>query len=85
MMNATHCQYSESNSLPYFAHRELLTEAERELTAFLFAVTEVHGPHCVSKAAEHWMRALSTASLPNPASKECFRGVTFSAVASFCN
>jgi hypothetical protein len=85
MMNAAQSQYSESNSFPCFAHVELLTEAEKEFTAFLFAVTEVHGPQCVSNAAEHWIQALNAASLPYPASKECFRSVTFSAVVSLCN
>jgi hypothetical protein len=60
----------------------LFRDAERELSAFLSAVTEVHGPQCVSTAASHWMRALDDVCLSNSASGECFRKVTLAAAVS---
>jgi len=60
----------------------LIKEAERELSAFLTAVTEVHGPQCATTAAKHWMQAFEDICMPNLASKECFRRVTFAAVAT---
>jgi hypothetical protein len=60
----------------------LFKEAEEELSAFLSAVTKTHGPECVTTAAKHWIQALEKAYLPNAPSKECFRKVTFAAVAS---
>jgi len=45
--------------------RSKKTEAERELTACLIAVKEVHGPHSVKMAAEHWIEALDEIFLSN--------------------
>ena len=78
-------QHFEPKTVSCSANTSLFTEAERELAAFLSAVTEVHGPQCVTKATEHWMRALEDIYLPSLGSKECFRRVTFAAVASLCH
>jgi hypothetical protein len=73
-----------SQSVPSPACADLLTEAERELTAYLTAVKEVHGLHSVNNAIEHWMQALDQISMSGLASKESFRKVTFSAVSALC-
>jgi len=63
----------------------LFAEAEKELSAFLAAVAQVHGPHHVTAAAKHWIYALDDAHLTDAASEECFRRVTYSAVVSLCH
>ena len=75
----------EPQSVPCSTYAELVTEAERELTAYLIAVKEVHGPHSVNIAAEHWMRALDEICLTNLNPKESFRRVTFFAVSTLCH
>ena len=60
----------------------VFAEAEKELSAFLTAVTAVHGEECVTTAAKHWMLALEQVCPPAFASKECFRKVTLSAAVS---
>lgn len=78
-------QHDASQSVPSSSCADLVTEAERELTAFLIAVKEVHGLHRVNIALEHWMQALNQVSLSSLASKESFRKVTFSAVSALCH
>ena len=63
----------------------MVTEAERELSAYLLAVKEVHGPQSVNMAAEHWMNALNEICLSKTTAKEPFRVVTYSALSSFCH
>ena len=74
-----------SQSVPSPACADLVTEAERELTAFLIAVKEVHGLRSVNIAIEHWMQALDQICLSSLASRESFRKVTFSAVSALCH
>jgi 3-dehydroquinate dehydratase len=75
----------EQQSAPCSTYADLVTEAEREMTAYLIAVKEIHGPHSVNIAAEHWIQALNEICLSNLKSKESFRRVTFSAVSTLCH
>ncbi len=77
-------QNHKAQSIPCSNFTDLVTEAERELTAYLIAVKEVHGPHSVNMAAEHWMQALDEICLSNLNPKESFRRVTFSAISTLC-
>jgi hypothetical protein len=61
----------------------LFAEAEKELAAFLSAVTAVHGQQHALAAAKHWMRALEDVCPPAFPSRECFRKVTLAAAVSF--
>jgi hypothetical protein len=72
-------------AIPCHATAGLLTEAERELAAFLSAVTAVHGQQYAMTAAKHWMRALEDVCPPAFPSNECFRKVTLAAAVSLCN
>jgi len=69
-------------TVPCTASAVLISEAEREFSAFLSAAAQVSGPHSVAKAAEHWLQAFDGMHLPRKASSECFRGITVSAVIS---
>ena len=75
-------QEVEQQSSPSFSCVDLVTEAERELTSYLFAVKEVLGPESVNMAAERWMQALDDISFSNLAAKEPYRRVTYSAVST---
>ena len=78
-------QEVEQQSSPSLSCVDLLTEAERELTSYLFAVKEVLGPESVNMAAERWMQALDDISFSNLAAKEPYRRVTYSAVSTLCH
>ncbi|MGA2886650.1 MAG: hypothetical protein ABSE51_01260 [Terracidiphilus sp.] len=78
-------QHLGQKLVPCRANVALITEAEKELSAFLLAVTEVHGPQCAAVAAMHWMQAFENICLPSLASKECFRRVIVAAVISVCH
>jgi hypothetical protein len=75
----------ELQSIPCSDAADLVTEAERELAAYLLAVKEVHGPNSVNMAAEHWMKALDEICLIKTTAKEPFRVVTYSALSMFCH
>jgi hypothetical protein len=64
---------------------DLITEAEKELTAYLSAVKEVLGPESVNMAAERWLQALDEMCFSNLATKEPYRRVTYSAVSTLCH
>ena len=64
---------------------DLITEAEKELTAYMFAVKEVLGPESVNMAAERWMQALDEMCFSNLTTKEPYRRVTYSAVSTLCH
>jgi hypothetical protein len=76
-------QYVAPKTFPCHPDARFLTEAEREMSAFLSAVTEVHGQQCVTTAADHWIRAFEEVCPPTFASRECFRKVTLAAIVSF--
>jgi len=78
-------QNYKPQSAPCSTYADLVTEAERELTAYLIAVKEIHGLHSVHIAAEHWMQALDEICLSNLNPKESFRRVTFFAVSTLCH
>ena len=78
-------QEVEQQSSPSLSCVDLLTEAERELTSYLFAVKEVLGPESVNMAAERWMQALDDICISNLAAKEPYRRVTYSAVSTLCH
>lgn len=78
-------QNYKPQSAPCSTYADLVTEAERELTAYLTAVKEIHGLHSVNIAAEHWIQALDEICLSNLNPKESFRRVTFSAVSTLCH
>jgi len=60
---------------------ELMTLAERELAAFVGAVTELCGPQRAGLAADVWLHELeSLAALPGPTSRD-WRRVTVAALA----
>ena len=80
MMNAL--QEVEEQLAPSVSCIDLVTEAERELTAYLFAVKEVLGPESVNMAAERWIQALDEICFSNLAAKEPYRRVTYSAVST---
>lgn len=82
-MNAL--QEVEPQSVPSSTCVDMVTEAERELTAYLFAVKEVLGPESVNMAAERWMQALDEICFSNLAAKEPYRRVTYSAVYTLCH
>jgi hypothetical protein len=69
-------------TIPCHPNAGLLAEAEKELSAFLSAVTAVHGQQHVMPAAKHWMQALEDVCPPTFASRECFRKVTRAAAVS---
>ena len=75
----------EPQSIPCSDTPDMVTEAERELAAYLLAVKEVHGPQSVNIAAEHWMKALDGMCLSITTAKRPFRAVTYSALSSFCH
>jgi hypothetical protein len=77
-------QCYEVLAIPISACAGLVTEAGRELAAFLFAVKEVHGSHCVNIAAEHWMQALDKIHLSKVKSQESFQGAELSAASTLC-
>ena len=60
--------------------RELMTMAERELSAFFSAVTELFGPEQAEVSAEDWLREL-TASDHLPTSIREWRTLTVAAAA----
>jgi hypothetical protein len=70
-------QIRESQSASCSTYADLVTEAERELTAYLIAVKEIHGLHSVNMAAEHWFQALDEICLSNLNPKEPFQGLHF--------
>jgi hypothetical protein len=80
MMNVE--EYVAPMTISYFSDAGLITEAEKELSAFLSAVNAIQGSQFVNRAARQWMGALEDASLPTFASKNCFRKVTLAAAAS---
>ena len=59
---------------------DLKTMAERELSAFLSAVTELYGPEQAEASAEDWLRELM-ASNGLPASTREWRALTIAAAA----
>jgi hypothetical protein len=67
---------------PCLANAGLFMEAEKELSSFLSAVTQIHGEQYVTAAAKHWIQSLDKVYLPTLTSKECFRKVTLEAVAT---
>jgi hypothetical protein len=75
-------EYVPPRTIPCPPNARLFMEAEKELSAFLSAVTEVHGEHCVMTAAKHWMQAFEDACPPAFPSRECFRKITLAAAVS---
>ena len=75
-------EYVAPRTIPQALNAGVFAEAEKELSAFLSAVTAVHGQQCVTTAAKHWMLALEEVCPPSFASGGCFRKVTFAAAAS---
>jgi hypothetical protein len=67
---------------PCVANAGLFLEAEKELAAFLSAVTQIHGAKYVSAAAKHWIQSLDKVYVPSLVSKECFRKVTIETAAA---
>lgn len=64
---------------------ELMAMAERELAAFLGAVTELYGAEQAEISAEIWLEELdSMSNLPGPASRD-WRTVTVAALARLAN
>lgn len=64
---------------------DLMIMAERELAAFLGAVTELYGAEQAEISAEIWLEELdSMNSLPGPASRD-WRAVTVAALARLAN
>jgi hypothetical protein len=59
---------------------DLMTMANRELSAFFSAVTELFGPEQAEQSAEDWLREL-TASRDLPASTRQWRTLTVTAAA----
>jgi hypothetical protein len=78
-------QHPPPTSHQRLRRRNKKTESERELIACLTAVKEVHGPHSVKMAAEHWIEALDEIFLSNMNPNVSFRRVTFSAVSTLCH
>jgi hypothetical protein len=74
-------EYATPQAMPCHNHG-LFTEAEKELSAFLTAVTELRGQHCVTAAASHWMRALDEVCPFTFATRESFRKVSLAAAIS---
>jgi len=85
MVSVEECYEPLPLPAPSSACAGLVREAERELAAFLLAVKEVHGPHRVNIAAEHWMQALNGICLSRLTSRESFRMVTLSATSTLCH
>ncbi len=75
-------QYVALKTSPCQPDAGLFTEAEKEMSAFLFAVTAVNGQQCVTTAAEHWIQALEGVCPSTFVPKDCFRKVTLEAVVS---
>jgi hypothetical protein len=53
--------------------------AERELTSFLAAVTELYGPEQARLAADDWLDELTTTSNSSPSDDRRWRAVTIAA------
>lgn len=72
--------------LPNIANcAELMITAERELAAFLSAVTELYGTEQAEMAAEIWLDELEmTSRLPGPAIRD-WRNLTVASVARLAN
>jgi len=67
------------------ADADLLVIAERELGAFIRAVTELFGPHQAKLAAETWVSTLELMNaLPGPTRRD-WGSVTIAASAQFAN
>ena len=75
-------EYTAPNALPCPPNPGLFTEAEKELSAFLAAIAELRGQHCVTTAATHWMRAFEEICPSTFGSRECFRNVSIAAAIS---
>jgi len=67
---------------PFDPDTRLCNEAEKELAAFLSAVSAVRGEQHVNTAAEHWMQALEDGCLPSFVTRGCFHTVSLAAAVS---
>lgn len=84
-MTSTTPQIEETRYTTKLPHRatcaELMIMAERELAAFIAAVTELYGVEEAWMSAEVWLDELATMNtLPGPASRD-WRTVTIAALA----
>ncbi len=53
-----------------------LSAAERELSAFLFAVGELYGPRAVDSAAGHWLQLAESPDVPLLRGRLNWRGIS---------
>ncbi len=72
-------QQSNSGREEDFA--DLMASAERELGAFVKAVTDSFGPEKAGRAAEDWLEELETMALPDELTSCLWRAITISAAA----
>ncbi len=76
---------NQKESFRNWTCEDQINMAERELSAFLHAVTELFGPEQARLSAEDWLVEAELADGPHQATRRAWRSVTVAASARLAN